>query len=507
MEKVLINLDHIQAEVDPKIFGHFTEHAFRNIYGGIYDPSSAFANEKGMREDVLEALRRVGTPLLRYPGGNFVSNYHWEDGIGPKTDRKRVFEYAWKTEESNQFGTADFIELCRAINAEPLLCVNMGTGTVEEAMHWVEYCNGTGNTYYANLRRQHGYEEPFHVKYWGLGNEMYGMWQMNHKSAADYGTMALEFAKAMKWVDPEISLIACGFEQSSDWNYEVTKKVGALVDYISAHHYSVGWGPFERDDYMSSLYIPEYMERLTELTLSAVNTGMNDVCGKIKVAWDEWNYFGWIFDGVEEDASYTLHNAIVTALILNMFIRNSNKIGMANYSTFVNINGALSTHEKGIVKRPQYHVFDLIGNHTGQQSYEVLVSGEELEIGVTQSGNLGREPLGLDLTGPETAKKSSVRIKAIDCAATGTADGKIYLSLVNKDPERDLETELIFYGLEDYEVVESSTIYHESLSAANTEKEPEQVMIRQGELPQKDGRKLTVLLKKHSVNLIELIRR
>ena len=164
--KVMIQLDRICGSVDRKIFGHFTEHAFGNIYGGIYEPDSPFADEDGQRKDVLEKLKQVNVPLLRYPGGNFVSNYHWEDGIGPKENRKRVFEYAWYTEEPNQFGTVDFILECRKIGAEPYLCINMGSGTVEEAMHWVEYCNGTGNNYYANLRRSHGYEEPFNVKYW-----------------------------------------------------------------------------------------------------------------------------------------------------------------------------------------------------------------------------------------------------------------------------------------------------------------------------------------------------
>ena len=170
MARITIDTEYPKYPVEPKVFGHFTEHAFGNIYGGMYDPDSAMADEQGLRTDVLSLMREVKVPILRYPGGNFVSNYHWEDGVDPKEKRRRVFEYAWLTEESNQFGTADFIALCRKVGAEPLICVNMGSGTPEEAMHWVEYCNGTGNTYYANLRRQHGYEAPFHVKYWGIGN-------------------------------------------------------------------------------------------------------------------------------------------------------------------------------------------------------------------------------------------------------------------------------------------------------------------------------------------------
>ena len=186
MTNIYVNLNVPRGEVDPKIFGHFCEHAFGNIYGGYYDPGNPNADADGFRLDVIEALKEVAPTIMRYPGGNFVSNYHWEDGIGPKENRKKVFEYAWLTEESNQFGTADFIEICRRVGAEPLICVNMGTGTIEEAMHWIEYCNGTGDTYYANLRRSHGYEEPFGVKYWGLGNESYGPWQMNNYTAEEY---------------------------------------------------------------------------------------------------------------------------------------------------------------------------------------------------------------------------------------------------------------------------------------------------------------------------------
>lgn len=502
MAKIQVLTDQVKSSIDPLIFGHFTEHAFKNIYDGMYEPGSPLSDEDGFRVDVLEALRKVKTPLLRYPGGNFVSNYHWEDGIGPKSERKRVFEYAWLTEESNQFGTVDFIKLCRKIGAEPLICVNMGTGTVEEAMHWVEYCNGTGDTYYANLRRSHGYEEPFGVKYWGLGNEMYGLWQMNHKEAEAYADYALEFAKALKWVDPSIKLIACGYEQTSDWGYTVMKKIGTLVDYVSAHHYAVGWGPFERDNYRNSLYIPEYMQKLTDLTMAAVYSGMNDT-SDVKVAWDEWNLFGWLVDRVNEDSSYTLHNTIITALILNMFIRNSDKIGMANYSTFVNINGAVSTHENGIVKRAQYYAFELLANHTGSVAYPVYVDCEEFRIPVSESAKIGRPDPGIDLNNMNKAADTKlVDIPKIDCAASGDEDGRIYLSIVNKDPDEDIDVTIALSGLAGYKVVKSYIIYHECITAANTIEAPDTVVTQENEIPAVDQTGIQMKLKKHSVNLL-----
>jgi alpha-N-arabinofuranosidase len=503
MAKIEVMVNHIMSEVDPKIFGHFTEHAFRNIYEGMYDPESPLSDEDGYRTDVMEAMRKANVTLLRYPGGNFASNYHWEDGVGPKETRKRVFDYAWKTEESNQFGTAEFIKLCRKVGAEPLICLNMGTGTIQEAMGWVEYCNGTGNTYYANLRRSHGYEEPFRVKYWGLGNELYGMWQMNHKSAEDYAKEALEYAKAVKWIDPSVSLIACGYEQDADWNYTVMKTAGQLVDYISAHHYSVGWGLFQYN-YLDNLYVPEYMQRLTDLTLAAAHTGMNDICD-VKVAWDEWNLFGWEVDRVNDDRFYTLHDAIITALIINMFIRNSGKIGMANYSTFVNINGAVSTKPDGMVRRSQYPVFELLANSTGRFLLESEITEcGKLEVNRDRIPALGRQIPGIDLTPRNIPERGNLMVNEIDCAVTRDETGNLFLSLINKHPEKDVDVQIILTGGEDYEIEDARTIWNEDLNAANTEDRPDCIGISglEGITRTKKGIELT--LRRHSVNLIRL---
>ena len=504
MARIEVRVDRRKAEVDPKIFGHFSEHAFRNIYGGMYDPDSPLSDEDGFRTDVLDAMRKANVTLLRYPGGNFVSNYHWEDGVGPKKDRKRVFDYAWKTEESNQFGTAEFIKLCRKVGAEPLICLNMGTGTIQEAMGWVEYCNGTGNTYYANLRRSHGYEEPFRVKYWGLGNEPYGMWQMNHKSAEDYAKDALEYAKAVKWVDPSVSLIACGYEQEADWNYILMKTAGQLVDYISAHHYSVGWGLFQYD-YLDNLYIPEYMERLTDLTKAAADTGMNDITD-VKVAWDEWNLFGWEVDGVNEDCTYTLHDAVITALIINMFIRNSSKIGLANYSTFVNINGAVSTKPEGIVKRSQYAVFELLANQTGRYLLESEITEcGRIEVSREHLPALGRQIPGIELTPAKVQDKGKLLVPEIDCAVTGSDSGEIFVSLINKHPDRDIDIQIRLTGAEGYDIEDARTIWNEDLNASNTEDNPDLISISELDGVRKTAEGLELRVKKHSVNLIRLV--
>ena len=238
MARIGIDLNRRIGTVDRRIFGNFIEHLGRCIYGGIYEEGSPLSDAAGFRRDVLDAVRPLRVPILRWPGGNFVSGYHWLDGVGPVADRPRRMELAWHAEESNRFGTNEFILYCRVIGAEPYICVNMGSGTMDEAQAWLEYCNGTGNTHWANLRRRHGYPEPHRVHYWGLGNEMYGGWQIGSLSAEDYVKKAKSFAFVMKRTDPSIELIGCGHNGVSDWDATVLDGLAPFVDYHSIHLYT-----------------------------------------------------------------------------------------------------------------------------------------------------------------------------------------------------------------------------------------------------------------------------
>ena len=199
------------APLDRKIFGSFVEHLGRSVYGGIYEPGSKLSDPAtGFRKDVLEEVRRLHVPIIRYPGGNFVSGYNWLDGVGPKDKRPTVLDRAWNTIEPNQFGTNEFIQWCRAVNAEPLLGLNLGTGTAEMAAALVEYCNQEKGTKWSELRRQHGIEKAHNVKWWCLGNEMDGGWQIGHMAAREYGLRARDCANQMRMVDPSVQLVACG---------------------------------------------------------------------------------------------------------------------------------------------------------------------------------------------------------------------------------------------------------------------------------------------------------
>src|SRR5215207_9403338 len=208
--KVTIDRDFSIAQTDPRLFGAFVEHLGRCVYGGIYEPGHPTADEKGFRRDVLALVKELGPTIMRYPGGNFVSGYNWEDGVGPPDKRPTRLDLAWFSTEPNTFGTDEFMDWCRVAQVEPMLAVNLGTRAGEAARNFVEYCNHPGGTYWSDLRRSHGVPEPHSVKTWCLGNEMDGLWQLGHKTADEYGRLACQTAIAMKWVDPTIELVACG---------------------------------------------------------------------------------------------------------------------------------------------------------------------------------------------------------------------------------------------------------------------------------------------------------
>jgi len=208
--QIFLDTNRTIATISPLLFGGFAEHMGRCIYEGIYDPESAHADERGLRKDVLEALRDQAYTTIRYPGGNFLSGYNWLDGVGPKAKRPRRRELAWQSTETNQFGTNEFMTFCAAIEAAPMLAVNMGTGTIQSASDLVEYCNVQNGTYWSDLRASHGCREPHNVHYWCVGNEMDGPWQIGHLDAVEYGKKALEATKMMKWQDPTIETILCG---------------------------------------------------------------------------------------------------------------------------------------------------------------------------------------------------------------------------------------------------------------------------------------------------------
>ena len=370
MARIKVDLDRTHGTINPMIYGGFIEHLGRCIYGGIYEEGSPLADARGFRTDVLEAVRALRVPILRWPGGNFVSGYHWMDGVGPKERRPRKMELAWHTEESNRFGTAEFIEYCRAIGAEPYICVNLGTGTLDEAQAWVEYCNGTGNTYYANLRREHGYEEPFNVKYWGLGNEMYGSWQIGAKTAEEYARFAVEAAKLMKWTDPSIKLVSCGHNGLAEWDRIVLEKLARYVEYHSIHLYTGSSDPQEN---VAHPLVAEQYIAATQALIDEVRYRQR-IAHPIKIAFDEWNVW-YRARGRETrlEERYDFSDALAVAVYLNVFQRNCRSVEIANLAQLVNVIAPIFTSPDGLFLQTIYHPLKLYVDHSGSVSIDAWV--------------------------------------------------------------------------------------------------------------------------------------
>ena len=274
--RIKVDLDRVIGEVDKNIYGNFVEHLGRCVYGGVYDPGNPLSDEKGYRKDVMAAVKALKPGLVRYPGGNFVSNYNWLDGVGPKAERVPRMELAWHRLETNEFGTNEFLAYAKDINTEPYFAVNMGTGTIEEARRWVEYCNVKEGPYYAELRKKHGYPEPYNIKYWSLGNEMDGPWQMGHLDAVDYAKKAREAAKLMIRTSPGIKLIAAGssnYRTGADpdyWNQTILKELKDDIDYIALHIY-VG-NP--DTNYYNFVATPLVLDQRTKIVKGFINTVM-----------------------------------------------------------------------------------------------------------------------------------------------------------------------------------------------------------------------------------------
>ncbi|MGC4191501.1 MAG: alpha-L-arabinofuranosidase C-terminal domain-containing protein [Thermomicrobiales bacterium] len=419
--RLKIDRERTIGRIDPRIYGGFIEHLGRCIYGGVYDEGSPLADEHGFRTDVMEAVAGLHMPILRWPGGNFVSGYHWTDGIGPKDERPRRIELAWRQEESNRFGTDEFIHYCRAIGAEPYICVNMGTGTIDEAQNWVEYCNGTGNTYWANLRRQNGHEEPYNVRYWGLGNEMYGNWQIGAtEDPHDYVKRAREFAKVMLWIDPTIELVSCGLSGWQDWDSVVVAGLAKYIRYHSIHIYTGS------DDVTENVLEPAMAEYAIEAAAGEIQRirVQNDIKHDIKVAYDEWNVWYRTNSTTHLEERYTLSDALAVASYLNGFVRQADHIAIANLAQLVNVIAPLFTSPDGMFAQSIYGPLTLAGTYLQGTALDAWYDGPRI---------------GVKPDSPRPIIKRLAKLgdfPMVDAAAALQDDGStVVLSLVNRSAD------------------------------------------------------------------------
>jgi alpha-N-arabinofuranosidase len=419
------------GQLDRRIFGGFVEHLGRCIYGGLYEENTTLSDPRGFRNDVLNLLKDLRLSVLRWPGGNFVSNYHWQDGIGPKESRPVRPELAWGGIESNQFGTDEFIEYCAELGAEPYICLNMGTGTLDEALAWVEYCNSARRTYWADRRRANGHPHPHGVPWWGLGNEIYGEWQVGALSAEEYVAEATRWARAIKMIDPEARLVSCGELGWADWDVKVIDGLASLVDLHSIHLYTGS------ADYWTNVLAPYAAERAIAtaamlLRRAAYNHGL---ARAPRIVYDEWNVWFRNMTGALEER-FVHADALAVGLYLNIFVRNCASVAMANMAQMVNAIAPIVTTGETAVVQPIYYPFLLHAQGHLETAVDAFVEGPRVE---PPAEIQGRWPYQIADLGP---------FPLIDAAATVDAQRRrVALTLINRSEHAERAVISLRHGL------------------------------------------------------------
>ena len=447
--------------VDPRVFGGFLEHMGRAVYEGVYDPDSAHSDEHGFRTDVLDALRRLNMTAMRYPGGNFASGYHWQDGVGPRDQRPTVRELAWQSIETNAVGTDEYLQLCRMMDWTPMITVNLGTGTPEEARNWVEYCNCPVGTKYADMRAANGHPKPYGVKLWCLGNEMDGPWQLGHVPADQYAIRAQQAAKMMKDVDPSIELVAAGscnpgMPTYVDWDWTVLSYLGEYADYISLHHYTQNPSGKPADILAVTNVIDKQIEDMAAVSRSVQGKLRNET--RAALCFDEWNvwYKNRQMDGEGKAAPhlieevYNLEDALVVAGYLNSFIRHADVVKIANIAQIVNVIAPILTRGNEMLLQSSFYAFEMMAKRRDGVSLRVAVDG------------------------PEFVSEARGRVKVIDASAI-LGDGQLHVFAVNRGVDESSEVRVALADASITALSSGELLTGPDAKAANSFEEPDVV--------------------------------
>ncbi len=470
MTNIKLHSAYHAGPVDRRIFSGFVEHLGRCVYEGIYDPGSPHADAEGWRVDVIDAIRPLAMPLMRYPGGNFVSCYDWWDGIGPREKRPKRLDYAWRSIESNQVGLDEFVRWCTRVNTQPMMAVNLGTRGAAEAQAIVEYCNSPAGTKWADERVRNGVRDPYGIKVWCLGNEMDGPWQAGHVPAEEYARRADQAAKMMRGVDRDIQLVLCGSSARAMNTYMDYDRVSLEycwdhVQFVSAHRYSSN----DRND--SDWFLAEGVE--IERIVQDYRGLFNFVRAKkrsdkhVHLSFDEWNvwYKNRQGDGDWKQAPhlleevYNLEDAIVCAQYLSSFVRNADLVKIACIAQMVNVIGPLMTRSDGLLVQSIYHPLKWYCQHAKGKSLQLLIDGPTYKAGARGD------------------------VPAIDAAvtldeSTGTADpsaGTLAIFLSNRDQHAQHTVSLTLEDKTFKNVIEAVQLAGPDLKLDNTWEHPDRV--------------------------------
>jgi alpha-L-arabinofuranosidase len=470
------------APLDRNLFGSFLEHLGRAIYEGIYDPGSKLSDSNGLRKDVVDEIHQLGVPIVRYPGGNFVSGYNWLDGVGPKQDRPRVLDKAWNSINTNQFGTNEFMAWCKAVGTEPLMGLNLGTGTSEEAAALVEYCNVEKGTKWSDLRRKHGFAEPYKVKHWCLGNEMDGPWQIGHMTATEYGLKAQDAARQMHYVDPSLQLIACGssgpfMPTYLEWDREVLEQCYDYVDGLSLHRYFGNTSQETGGDSAKFLAMNLSMEQQIAETVAVCDLvrGHKRSPKKLWLSFDEWNVWyrarsGDAVNGHEQDAPrlleevYNLEDALLVGGLINSLIRNADRVKLACLAQLINVIAPIMTNASGMFRQTIYYPYSWALQFARGSVLNLLVDSPGYEV-----SGMGQVPY-LDVAGTMDPE-----------------NGKISVFVLNRDLSKAHTVELNWQDKAPARVLSSTLLTGDDLKAFNSFEAPQRVAPRPLDKPSTAG--------------------
>lgn len=495
--KLILDKDYVISNIDKRIYGSFIEHLGRAVYTGIYEPGHPTADENGLRRDVIDLVRKLNVPIVRYPGGNFVSGFNWEDSVGPKDKRPARLDLAWCTTETNEFGLHEFVDWAKKAHTEVMYAVNLGTRGPMDAGNVVEYANHKGGTYWSDLRRKNGAEEPFGIKLWCLGNEMDGPWQTCAKPAVEYGRIANEAAKIMKWVDNSIETVVCGSSGSGmptfgDWELTVLDEAYKNVDYVSLHRYYGNPHNDTADFLASTMDLDEFIK-----TVAAI---CNTVKGKkhekheVNLSLDEWNV--WYHSNSSDENLhkrepwgralpllediYNFEDALLVGLMLITILHNADRVKVACLAQLVNVIAPIMTRKEGgaWMQTIFYPMMDASMYGRGKSLMPILKTDKH-------------------------DTKHFNDVPDVDAAATMDDEGNITIFAVNRDQAEPIALDCDLRSFGAFSSVTHSVLHHDDMKAVNTEENPDEVKPVMVEAP-KPGE--AIILPAASWNVIRLMK-
>ena len=493
---MILDKDYAIARIDPRIYGSFIEHLGRAVYGGIYEPDHPTADAEGFRRDVIDMVRKLGVPVVRYPGGNFVSGFNWEDSIGPRDRRPARLDLAWFTTETNEVGLHEFAHWARKAGSEVMYAVNLGSRGADAARNVVEYANHPSGSYWSDLRIQNGEKEPFGIKLWCLGNEMDGPWQMGHKTAAEYGRAACEAGKMMKWVDPSIELVACGSSSSEmptfgSWEYEMLDECYDTIDYVSLHRY-YGNPTNDTPGFLArSMDLDAFIK--TVVSICDAVGGKKHSKKKLNLSFDEWNVW---YHSNEQDKEvwkqgkwnralpllediYNFEDALLAGSMLITFLRNADRVKIACLAQLVNVIAPIMTRNGGgCWAQTIFYPFMHASCYGRGTSLRALVNSPVYDC------------------------RDYDAVPLIDSTAVMGDDGSVTVFCVNRDTAEDCELSIDLRAFDKLRFAEHIVLHHDDVKAVNTEEHPDNVAPAAGAPAFVDGGRASVVVPALSWNVI-----